>query len=46
MEDLDVDVRIMILRKYGVRLWTGFSWLWVGTHGELLYNTVMNLKVP
>jgi hypothetical protein len=34
------------LKEVGVRMWTGFRWLWIETHGELLYDTVMNLKVP
>jgi hypothetical protein len=34
--DRDVDRRIIlrwILRKYGVRVWTGFMWIRVGSSG-------------
>jgi hypothetical protein len=38
-ENLGVDERIVlewILEKYGMKLWTGFIWLWIGTSGGLL----------
>jgi hypothetical protein len=27
---------ILILKKYGVRIWTGFVWLQIGSSGRLL----------
>jgi hypothetical protein len=44
-EDQDVDGRIIlkwIFRKREVGVWTGSSWLTIGT----LVNAVMNLRVP
>jgi hypothetical protein len=38
-EDLDVDRKIileLILGKYGVKVWTGYIWLRIGTSGGLL----------
>ena len=39
MEDLGVDEKIIlrwIFRKWGVRAWTGSSWLRIGTGGRHL----------
>jgi hypothetical protein len=39
LEELNIDGKIILkwnLRKYGVRMWTGFSWLWIGTRGGIL----------
>jgi hypothetical protein len=43
-----VDKRIIlqwIFRKWDVGVWTGLSWLRIGTWLELV-NAVMNLQVP
>jgi hypothetical protein len=39
LEDLDVDEKLIwkrILKKYGGRIWTGFSWLRVGATAQQL----------
>jgi hypothetical protein len=39
LEDLGVDGRIIlrcVLKKKGVRVWTGFIWLKIGISGGLL----------
>jgi len=45
LEDPGVDGRIIlrwIFRKWNVGVWTGSSWLRIGT----VVNAVMNLRVP
>jgi hypothetical protein len=47
--DAGVDARIILecnLGKKGVKMWTRFIWLRIGTRGGALVNTVMNLRVP
>jgi hypothetical protein len=47
--DLGINGRIilMILKKEGMIMWTGFLKLRIGTSGErVLVNMVMNLQVP
>jgi hypothetical protein len=44
-----VDGRIILrrmLRKYAVRIWSGFIWLRIVTSEGALVNTVMNHRVP
>ena len=44
-----IDGRIMlswIFRNWDVGVWTGSSWLRIGTGCESLVNAVMNLWVP
>jgi hypothetical protein len=39
LENLHIDGRILlklILQKYGVRVWTGFIWLRIGTGDGIL----------
>jgi len=36
----------MDLKGIGVRVWTEFVWLRLGSTGNLLMNMVMNLRVP
>jgi len=48
LADPDVDDRIIlrsIFRKWDVKLWTGSSWLRIGTGGGHVGNAVMNLRV-
>ena len=35
-----------IFRMWDVGVWTGSSWLRIGTGGGALVNAVMNLRVP
>jgi hypothetical protein len=47
--DPSVDGRILIrlvFRKWDVGVWTGSSWLRIGTGGGALENAVINLRVP
>ena len=47
-ENPGLDGRILlrwIFRKWGVRVWTGSSWLRIGTGGGRV-NEVMNVGVP
>ena len=49
LEDPGVDGRIILewmFRKWGVRVWTGFMSLRIGTGGGAVVNAVMNLRVP
>jgi len=39
--ELGIDGTLM-LKKYGVRSWTGFNWLRVGNSGEHLYTRYSN----
>ena len=41
-----VDKLWWIFRKWGVGVWTGSSWLRIGTSGGAIVNVVMNLRVP
>jgi hypothetical protein len=47
MGDLGIGERTVlksVLKKQGMRTWTGFMWLWIAT-GGCLVNTVMNLRI-
>ena len=49
MGDVGVDERVIlgwIFRNRDVGVWTGSSWLGIGTRGWALVNVVMNLQVP
>ena len=50
LEDTDIYGRIIfksIFRKWDVGVWTGSSWLSIGTGGgRALVTAVMNLRVP
>jgi hypothetical protein len=42
-EDLDVDGRIILIRKSDNCMWIGFMWHKMETIGRISVNTVMNL---
>jgi len=49
LEDPGAEGRIILIRifrNWGVGVWTGSSWLRIGTGGGTLVNAVMNLRVP
>jgi hypothetical protein len=47
-EDLGIDGKIILewmLGKQDEKAWTGCIWFRIGTNGQALVNTVMNLRV-
>jgi hypothetical protein len=48
-EELGAHGRIILkraLKKYGVRVYTGFTWLRTGCDNGLFVNTIMDLQFP
>ena len=40
------NIKMDLGRKWGLGVWTGSSWLRIGTGGRDVVNAVMNLRIP